>query len=85
MTPPSCRFFDYFTALRSADARECTCYDALLALREKYPALKLEWQVPLGSTEYLDDARDIAVEDVSLTPDALRGALSVFGKRRQGG
>ena len=67
--------FDYFTALRSADARECTCYDALLALREKYPSLELEWQVPLGSTEYLDDARDIAVEDVSLTPDALRGAL----------
>ena len=66
--------FDYFTALRSADARECTCYDAL-ALREKYPSLELEWQVPLGSTEYLDDARDIAVEDVSLTPDALRGAL----------
>ena len=31
--------------------------------------------MPLGSTEYLDDARDIAVEDVSLTPDALRGAL----------
>ena len=67
--------FDYFTALRSADARECTCYDALLALREKYPSLELEWQVPLGSTEYLDDARDIAVEDVSLTPDELRGAL----------
>ena len=67
--------FDYFTALRSADARECTCYDALLALREKYPSLELEWQVPLGSTEYLDDARDIAVENVSLTPDALRGAL----------
>lgn len=34
--------FDYFTALRSADARGCACYDALLALREKYPALKLE-------------------------------------------
>ena len=43
--------FDYFTALRSADARGCACYDALLALREKYPALELEWQVPLGSTE----------------------------------
>ena len=40
--------FDYFTALRSADARGCACYDALLALREKYPALKLEWQVPLA-------------------------------------
>ncbi len=67
--------FDYFTALRAADARDCTCYDALLALREKYPALELEWQVPLGSTEYLDSASEIAVDDISITPDALRGAL----------
>ena len=67
--------FDYFTALRAADARECTCYDALLALREKYPALELEWQVPLGGTEYLDTASEIAVDDVSLAPDALRTAL----------
>lgn len=67
--------FDYFTALRSADARDCACYDALLALREKYPALELEWQVPLGSTEYLDSASEIAVDDISITPDALREAL----------
>ncbi len=67
--------FDYFTALRAADARECTCYDALLALREKYPALELEWQVPLGGTEYLDTASEIAVDDVTLTPEALRTAL----------
>jgi len=67
--------FDYFTVLRSADARGCACYDALLALREKYPALKLEWQVPLGSTEYLDSATEIAVDDISITPDALREAL----------
>lgn len=67
--------FDYFTALRSADARGCACYDALLALREKYPALKLEWRVPLGSTEYLDSASEIAVDDISITPDALREAL----------
>ena len=67
--------FDYFTALRSADARGCACYDALLALREKYPALELEWQVPLGSTEYLDSATEIAVDDISITPDALREAL----------
>ena len=69
------KLFDYFTALRAADARECTCYDALLALREKYPALELEWQVPLGGTEYLDSASEIAVDDVSLTPDALCAAL----------
>ncbi len=67
--------FDYFTALRAADARECTCYDAILALREKYPALELQWQVPLGGTEYLDDAQSIAVDDVTLTPDALSTAL----------
>lgn len=67
--------FDYFTALHSADARGCACYDALLALREKYPALKLEWRVPLGSTEYLDSATEIAVDDISITPDALREAL----------
>ena len=67
--------FDYFTALRSADARGCVCYDALLALREKYPALELEWQVPLGSTEYLDSATEIAVDDISITPDALREAI----------
>lgn len=67
--------FDYFTALRSADARGCACYDALLALREKYPALELEWQVPLGSTGYLDSATEIAVDDISITPDALREAL----------
>ena len=67
--------FDYFTALHSADARGCACYDALLALREKYPALELEWQVPLGSTEYLDSATEIAVDDISITPDALREAL----------
>ena len=67
--------FAYFTALRAADARECMCYDALLALREEYPALELEWQVPLGGTEYLDTAAEIAVDDVSLTPEALAAAL----------
>ena len=67
--------FDYFTALRAADARDCTCYDAILALRGKYPALELQWKVPLGGAEYLQDAADIAVDDVSLTPDALRTAL----------
>lgn len=67
--------FDYFTALRAADARGCTCYDAILALREKSPALELEWQVPLGGTEYLDTATEIAVDDASLTPEALAAAL----------
>lgn len=45
------------------------------AVRAAYPALKLEWQVPLGSTEYLDSATEIAVDDISITPDALREAL----------
>ena len=67
--------FDYFTALRAADARGCTCYDAILALREKYPALELAWQVPLGGTEYPDTAAEIAVDDAALTPDALAAAL----------
>lgn len=67
--------FDYFTALRAADARECTCYDAILALREKYPALELQWQVPLGDTEYLADAAEIAVDDAAITPEALAAAL----------
>lgn len=67
--------FDYFTALRAADARGCTCYDAILALREKYPALELQWQVPLGGTEYLADAAEIAVDDVTITPEALAAAL----------
>lgn len=67
--------FDYFTALRAADARECTCYDAILALREKYPALELQWQVPLGGTEYLADAAEIAVDDAATTPETLAAAL----------
>lgn len=67
--------FAYFTALRAADARGCTCYDAILALHEAYPALELSWQVPLSGTEYLQDAAEIAVDDASLTPDGLREAL----------
>lgn len=67
--------FDYFTALRTADARECTCYDAILALREEYPTLELLWQVPLGDAVYGDGASEIAVDDAALMPDALRAAL----------
>lgn len=67
--------FAYFTALRSADARDCTCYDAILVLHETYPALELSWQVPLSGTEYLQDAVEIAVDDSTITPDGLRGAL----------
>ena len=67
--------FDYFTALRSADGRACTCYDALLALHEAYPGLELTWQVPLRGTEYLQDATEIAVDDASVTPEELGETL----------
>lgn len=67
--------FSYFTALRAADARGCTCYDAILALRAAYPALELQWQVPLCGTEYLQDAAGVAVSDAAATPDEVRAAL----------
>jgi uncharacterized protein YjbI with pentapeptide repeats len=67
--------FDYFTALRSADGRACTCYDALLTLREAYPELELTWQVPLRGTEYLQDAAEIAVDNASVTPEELAESL----------
>ena len=63
--------FAYFTALRAADARECMCYDALLALREEYPALAQKVQVMLPDEKFRRVGQSMAAASLPEVPDAV--------------
>lgn len=54
--------FLYFDGLETVDARACTCYQELMALRELLPDTQVLWQVPLSGETYLQDAEEILVD-----------------------
>ena len=68
--------FSYFDDLRAVDARVCTDYAAIMALREERPALELLWSVPLSGTEYAQDATELLVDDPAVTAAALAEAIT---------
>ena len=54
--------FAQFDSLKSVDGSASASFEALAALRERYPALTVHWQVPLSETErWPDDATEAAV------------------------
>ncbi len=67
--------FAYFDALESVDARACRDYEAIMALRDEYPAVDLSWQVTLSGTDYLQDAEAISVDDPAISAAQLDEAL----------
>ena len=68
--------FEHLENLKRVDARGCSDYDAILALREARPDLEVLWQVPLAGVSYPQDAEEIKVEDPSVTAEALSAALA---------
>ena len=67
--------FPYFTDLKQVDARGCSDYDGIFALREERPELDILWQVPLSGKTYPQDAEELLVDDPAVTMDELRSAL----------
>lgn len=54
--------FAQFDSLKTVDGSGSASFEALAALREKYPELEVHWQVPLSETErWPDDAAEAAV------------------------
>ena len=68
--------FEYFDSLKRVDARGCSDYDAILALREARPDLELLWQVALAGVDYPQDTAEIKLDDPSVTAEALSAALA---------
>lgn len=67
---------DHIESLKRVDARGCSDYDAILALREARPDLELLWQVPLAGVNYPQDVSEIRLDDPSVTVEALSAALA---------
>ncbi len=75
--------FRYFDRLERIDARSCTTLDALMALREAYPALEIEWNVPLGGSVYAQDTDAVTVDGSSLAAAELDRALAYLPAMRE--
>lgn len=68
----------YFPALRSVDASECTDYESLLKLMERYPDLSVRYQVPLNGEMISGDTAFLNLTDVDA--EQLRQALRYLPK-----
>ena len=65
----------YFTQLQKVDARGCTDYDQLAALRERYPEVALLYTVSIDGTEYAQDAASVTVNTLTDADVALLAHL----------
>ncbi len=65
---------DYLTQLETVDATGCHDLDALLALQARHPECTVRYQVPLGTTVWPQDTRELTAKDVSC--DALSSAMA---------
>lgn len=59
----------YFRALKEVDAEGCRDYEQLMALREQYPNVRLQYTVEIGGTEY--DQNTTAVVCAELTEEQI--------------
>ena len=75
LTKADTDLFGYFTSLQRVDARACTDYEAVFALREAYPDLEVLWQVAFSGKTYPQDTQELYVDDPSVTAEELRAAL----------
>lgn len=66
---------DYLTELETVQAKGCTDYRQLLALRNRRPEVKVIYNVALGGSEYSGDAAQIDVKDISAEEISLLACL----------
>lgn len=55
---------DYFTRLKTVDARDCTDYANLKALEERRPELTVDYGIKLGETAFDRGAKEITLETI---------------------
>lgn len=53
--------FALFDDLKAVDGSDASCYDALAALREAMPGVRVSWVVRIGGEEFPDEATEIVV------------------------
>ena len=58
--------FAYLAALQSVDARGSSSVGAIRALEESYPALDVNWLIPIGAGRYDNKSEEIAVGDFTM-------------------
>lgn len=63
--------FSYFTSLSQIDATSCSCYDAILALYQAYPDVKILWNVSLGGNIYAQDTSAVELDGDTTSADEL--------------
>jgi len=62
----------YLPALKSIDASQCRDYDALLALKSRFPALDVHYQLTLGNAILKEDADHLTSASIAHIQTALR-------------
>ena len=55
----------YFPELRTIEAGGCRDYDLLMALRQRYPDIALNYLVTIGGTEYANTSSSVTAGDLS--------------------
>lgn len=53
----------YLPALKTVHAENCEDHEALLALKDAYPALEVHYTVTVGGTDYPEDTTSLTVQD----------------------
>ena len=70
--------FRYFRNLSEVDARSSSSYDAIRALKTAYPALDVQWQIPLSGQVYDQDATELSITDPATSVEELTRALDIL-------
>ncbi len=55
----------YLPELAAVDAENCEEWDLLMQLRDRYPGVRLTYNVPIGGTDYAEDTRELHLSDVA--------------------
>ena len=59
--------FSFLPALTFVDARRASCSEEIVQLIETYPALDVQWMIPIGAQRYDSRSEEIAVGDFSVS------------------
>lgn len=66
LSPKDFESFSYLPALSRIDATACMDYDALLELKQAYPALDVRYNITIQGIDYPEDTASLTLQDADL-------------------
>jgi len=78
LKPEDIPLFQYFTALKSVDARKIHDYETILQLKQALPDCRIHWQILLGNAGLDPEAEEFVLTSTEVTARELKEKLSLF-------